>query len=232
MRKNDISIIVCAYNEEKNIADAIKSVRDAMNKTDSAYEIIVMADGCTDGTVRVARKLAEKDRNIKVIDLGKHYGVGYAVRQGITVSTKEYLSVFPGDNDMDPQSLVDLIKKRNSADLVVGYLGQVKGRGLMRRIASLIYTAFVNKLFNMKIQYFNGPFICRTSITKKQCLISPGFTIFAELKIKLIIAGFSLAEIPFGHKGRIHGKSKAIKFTSILDAIFSTFRIWWDIKTH
>ena len=50
-------------------------------------------------------------------------------------------------------------------------------------------------------------------------LASSGFTIFAEIKIRLINKGVKIDEIPFEYKPRPHGVSKALALKNILQTL-------------
>ncbi|HLD33617.1 MAG TPA: glycosyltransferase, partial [Candidatus Nanoarchaeia archaeon] len=52
-----ISIIIPAYNEEKYLEKTFKSIK---SQTYNNYEIIVVANGCTDNTISIAQKHADR----------------------------------------------------------------------------------------------------------------------------------------------------------------------------
>lgn len=231
MNEKGVSIIIPAYDEEKNIQSAIKSAVKAVRGICSKYEVLVVNDGSSDRTGQKAELETKANKSVRVINLVRHEGYGEAIKKGIEEAKMEYLTVFPGDNDMDLKSLADLIKNRGLADIIISYLGKSDTRRLMRRIASLTYIALVSTLFQLKLEYYNGSFICRTKLLKNLRLISTGFTICAEVKIRLIKKGYAYKEIPFIHTGRLHGKSKALTFRSIANALIVTLIMWKDIKS-
>ncbi|MBI3955216.1 glycosyltransferase [Candidatus Gottesmanbacteria bacterium] len=231
MNSKGVSIIIPAFDEEKNIQSAIKSADKAVRGICSKYEILVVNDGSMDRTGQKAELETKSNKSVRVINLTHHKGYGEAIKKGIEEAKMDYLTVFPGDNDMDSKSLAELIKNRGLADLIISYLGKSDTRRLMRRIASLTYIALVSTLFQLKLEYYNGSFICRTKLLKKLRLISTGFTICAEVKIRLIKRGYSYKEIPFIHTGRLHGKSKALTFRSIANALIVTLLLRKDIKS-
>ena len=52
-----VLISIPAYNEEKTIGNIINETKEVMSKTKYDYEILVLDDGSTDGTVKVAKDL-------------------------------------------------------------------------------------------------------------------------------------------------------------------------------
>lgn len=49
-----LSFVIPAHNEEQHIRGTIAAIRESMAGSNEAYEIVVAADGCTDGTVPIA----------------------------------------------------------------------------------------------------------------------------------------------------------------------------------
>lgn len=61
--KCEFSIIIPAYNVEKYIGSCIESV---LQQSFSDFEILIINDGSTDGTLAVAEAFAEKDPRIRL----------------------------------------------------------------------------------------------------------------------------------------------------------------------
>ena len=72
--KLDLSIITSAYNEEESLPSFFDRVTAVADKMDIAYEIIVVNDGSKDGTEKVIREHAEKDKRIKGVFLSRNFG--------------------------------------------------------------------------------------------------------------------------------------------------------------
>ena len=83
-----VSIIMPAYNAEKYIADSIKSV---LAQTYSAWELIVVDDGSTDGTAAVVKDFVSRDSRVRYIfqengRLGKARNTGIANARGSLIA--------------------------------------------------------------------------------------------------------------------------------------------------
>jgi cellulose synthase/poly-beta-1,6-N-acetylglucosamine synthase-like glycosyltransferase len=102
-----VSIIVPVYNEEKVVADSVKSL---LELNYSNYEIIVVNDGSTDKTKEVAEQLVgyQKGRysDIKVSLIDKpNGGKSKALNAGIRFSKAEIVLCMDGDSQLSPDSL-------------------------------------------------------------------------------------------------------------------------------
>ena len=66
-----VSVLMPAYNSEKFIGIAIKSVLDS---TYTNFELIITDDNSTDNTYKIAKSFQEKDARVKVFLNDKNYG--------------------------------------------------------------------------------------------------------------------------------------------------------------
>jgi glycosyltransferase involved in cell wall biosynthesis len=96
-----ISIVIPAYNREKYVGDAVKSV---LAQTYKDFELIVWDDGSTDGTLRVAREAAGDDPRARVV-AGEHGGNVAALRGPIGMSSGQYIGWVDSDDLLAPTAL-------------------------------------------------------------------------------------------------------------------------------
>lgn len=93
---NFVSIIICGYNAEKFIAKAIESV---LRQTHSAFELILIDDGSTDGTHEVMEKYKKSDNRIKVIShLNK--GMADSVNEAVLTANSDIIFRLDADDVM------------------------------------------------------------------------------------------------------------------------------------
>lgn len=90
-----VSFVIIAYNEAGNIGrtlDAITSL-DGLDR----HEVIVVNDGSRDRTADIVADAANRNANIKLIDLPNNYGRGYARSTGITAAQGELIATVDAD---------------------------------------------------------------------------------------------------------------------------------------
>lgn len=107
-----LSLIIPAYNEEKNISNVIERVPPFVN------EIIIVDDGSADNTSEVASKHA-----VRLIKHEKNFGKGEALKNGAKLASEDVLVFIDGDGQHDPSEIDSLISPiiQKKADLVIGY---------------------------------------------------------------------------------------------------------------
>jgi glycosyltransferase involved in cell wall biosynthesis len=227
--ENSVTIVIPAFREENNIEAAIENARQIAQGVTQDYEIIVIDDGSPDKTGEYARLKAQSNPLIRVASNATNEGFGYSFARGVKMATKEFVTVFPGDNDMSALSLRDLLEARGSADLIISYMQKTNKRSIFRRTVSKTFVVIMNILFGLNLKYYNGAFICRTSLLKGIPIKSTGLAALAECIVRLLKKGVSWRAIYFEHVGRRHEQSKAFNFKSIKAVSKTMWVLWCDI---
>ena len=226
---NSVTVIIPAFREEDNIEAAIDNVVASLKSMVQDYEIIVVDDGSPDKTGEYARLKSQHDPHIRVAVNVSNEGFGFSFARGVKMASKEYVTVFPGDNDMSARSLKDLLEARGSAALVISYMQKTNKRSLFRRMLSQVFVFLMNLLFGLKLKYYNGAFICRTSLLKSIPIKSTGLAALAECIVRLLKKGVSWRAIYFEHAGRRYEKSKAFNLKSIIAVLKTVWILCVDI---
>lgn len=213
--ERSLSIVIPAFNEEGNIQAAIESVIASVGPLVDAYQVIVIDDGSRDKTREVALEKAKSNPSVMVLSNDGNNGFGFSFKRGVNLAEMEYVTVFPGDNDMAGASLAKLVNEIGDTDLVISYMSKVNKRSLFRRIVSRTFIFVMNTLFGLKLEYYNGAFICRTQVLKTIPMKSVGLATLAECLVRMIKSGYSYKTIYFDHVGRKTEKSKAFKLKNV-----------------
>jgi glycosyltransferase involved in cell wall biosynthesis len=102
----NISLVIPAYQEEKRIAHTIDSLSTYLEKTHPGTELIVVCDGCTDGTAATARSSFKSSTcTLKVIELTPNQGKGAAVQAGMLEAKGDYIFFTDADLSFEPELL-------------------------------------------------------------------------------------------------------------------------------
>jgi glycosyltransferase involved in cell wall biosynthesis len=112
------SIIICAYNEEKTIADVVM----ACCKLNPDCEIIVVDDGSTDKTENILNELS-KEYSFRYERLEKNMGKSWAMAYGVEISENDIILFFDADvSNIKKEHFEMLLNpiKNGSADMVLG----------------------------------------------------------------------------------------------------------------
>ncbi len=99
-----LSVIIPLYNCEKYIPASLDSILN-QGLSSNEYEIIVVNDGSTDNSSRIAHSYARDYSNIKVVEQGNQ-GVATARNRGLTLASGEYVHFVDGDDQIEANSYV------------------------------------------------------------------------------------------------------------------------------
>lgn len=103
-----VSVVIGFYNEEKVITDAVNKTIDALEQSDLDYEIILVDDGSTDGSVRALDVFAD-NKNVIILRNYVNLNFGTAVLRGMYSSAKKYIIHNAADLPLDPKDIPAII---------------------------------------------------------------------------------------------------------------------------
>ena len=228
--KPSLTVIIPAFNEEGDLENAVQSVLGAISDILGSYEVLIVDDGSTDSTGKIADRLAALNPNIKVAHNGRNRGVGYTLQRGIELATKDYVTIFPGDNGMERKSLRDMSELIGKADLVIPYIVNSGYRTPFRQFLSQGFTVIMNSLFGLNLKYYNGSTIFKSDLIKALPISNSSYAFLAEALVRLIKAGSAYVETPMYCRQRQHGESKAFRLKNVRDVVMTLLRLFWDIR--
>lgn len=95
-----VSVVMAAYNSERFIGAAIESI---LGQTYQKFELLIIEDGSTDGTLAVIRSYT--DKRIRVLMNEKNAGTLYSVRRGVAEARGKYIAILDSDDISEPERL-------------------------------------------------------------------------------------------------------------------------------
>ena len=113
----EFSIIVPAYNVEKYLADCIE---DILSQSFADFEILLIDDGSTDKTLKIAEEYAKKDNRIKVFSK-ENAGLSHTRNYGIERAAGRYIYFVDSDDLLEKDALKNIeavIAEKQDADII------------------------------------------------------------------------------------------------------------------
>lgn len=156
-----ISIIAPCFNEKGNIPifyNKIKSIFHE-NLKDYKYEIIVVDDYSSDGSVEILEDISNSDKDFKVIFNSRNYGVMLSTFNAIKYATGDALvPMLPVDMQDTPELIIDFVKKwEEGFDIVYGIKKKREESFMLVGLRNLYYK-LVTKISNTNIPPYVGEF--------------------------------------------------------------------------
>ena len=221
-----VTIVIPAYNEQGGIAASLDAVEHAIESSGWKYEIIVVDDGSTDATARLA-----SEHGVEVVRLGTNRGYGAALKAGIAHAKFDWVAIIDADGTYPATALPELLQRVESNDMVVGArIGSQVRDPFARRPAKWVLRKFASILSGEAIPDLNsGLRVIRKSLVQKFSGILPsGFSFTTTITLALICCGYSVDYVPIDYFKRI-GRSKikpfhAFKFAFLILRTIMLFR--------
>ena len=120
-----VSVVIPAYNAEGTLEQMLESV---LKQTWDAMQVILVDDGSTDRTAEIARRIAESDPRLTVIERG-NLGVSSTRNAGLARCTGKYIRFADADDTMPPDSVEKMVLRaeKDGSELVIGGYDQYFG---------------------------------------------------------------------------------------------------------
>jgi len=230
----ELSIFLPTYNEEGNIKKVIENVTSAAGKNIEKWELIIVDDGSSDSTNKIASEISESDKHIRILKHEHNSGYGASLKTGFYNSKYDWIAFIDSDGQFDFGEITKFLEKQKetNADLVIGYYKKRKV-SFTKILTSKIWEAVVFLFFGIKVHDIDCGF---KLISKKVIDAIPqleserGAFISSELLIKAKKKGFKFAEIPVNHYPRLKGEGTGRKLNVIIKSFIDLFRLWRKLK--
>lgn len=203
-----VTVIVPAYNEEKNIKKIIQNIKKLKN---FKLQILVAIDSkTTDETEKIARK-----ENVEILSTKQTRGKGDVIRQAIKLIKGDYAIQIDADSQFLPIDIPKMIKP-----LLIGYdvtLGTRYQKGakveknsvtLVKRVGSYLLSFTTSIFAGLLITDVMAGFKAfKTPVLKNIIPKTSHFGYEAELVIRAAQKGYKIINVPIQYKKREIGQS-------------------------
>jgi glycosyltransferase involved in cell wall biosynthesis len=205
-KKEKISVVIPAYNEEKGISKVLTDLKTILDNTHLQYEIIIVDDGSSDKTAEIVQKQVF----VRLIQHPVNRGYGAALKTGIKSANGDWILITDADGTYPNEYIPELLEYSGKYDMVVGArTGENVSIPLYRRPAKLFLTRLANYLVGTKIPDLNsGMRLFRKEDSMKYFHILPsGFSFTTTITLSYLSDGFLVKYVPIDYHER-HGSSK------------------------
>lgn len=202
MSAPDVSVVMPAFNEAEILERSVGEVVDGLRARDVAFELVIVENGSTDGTLALAEELAQKSPEVRVERiLDADYG--RALRAGLLAATGVAIVNFDADYyDLDfLQKAVERVTPDDGPAIIVGSK-RAKGahdtRPPLRKLVTWTFTTLLRVVFGLRVSDTHGMKAMRRAAVEpfaRRCQF--GKDIFdTELILRAERAGLRTDEIP------------------------------------
>ncbi len=246
----ELSVICPFYNEEQILEQTVMKLLDQIEKLSITWELIVVNDGSTDGSIEIIKSLLKKSINLRYIGYPFNKGRGYALRQGIAKARGNIIITTEIDLSWGEdiiERLYNKMKELPQLDILVAsphlpggkYKNVPFERVFLSWLGNFIIRAFVSNAVTMNTGMTRA---YRREIIQNMPLEEDRKEFHLEVILKAKAFKYHIGEIPcvlewkdYKHKGkRVKRKSSSeVKRLVLTHTLFSLFanpiRYVWGI---
>jgi len=202
-----ISIVIPAYNESENIPKTVPAILNLIKPLPYRFEIIMVADGCTDNTLDKIQELVLEHKNIFYIEFSRNFGHQNALKAGLDHASGDCVISLDCDLQHPPEIIPEMLSKWESGyEVVYTIRKEDKKLPLSKRFTSRLFYDTINRLSDVEIESGSADF---RLLDKKVVRIMKNFhenEPFLRGLIKWI--GFKQFSMEYSPNQRTLGKSK------------------------
>ena len=159
MTKPTLTIIAPIYNELENIPELYPRMREVMDRTGEAWELILVDDGSTDGSTALIRKLAENDARVRPVIFARNFGHQIAVTAGVDYARGDAVIIIDADLQDPPEVILQLIDKwREGYEVVYAVREERQGESWFKKTTASLFYRMIYRITDVDIPLDAGDF--------------------------------------------------------------------------
>lgn len=204
----NLSLVVPVYNEEENLPLLYEAVHAALDPLSYSWELVVVDDGSSDGSLEVMRSLAAQDpAHIRVVAFRRNFGQTAAIAAGIDHSSGDTVVLLDADLQNDPADIPRLLAKLDEGyDVASGWRKDRKDAYITRTLPSNAANWLISTVTGVQLHDFG----CTLKAYRREAL--SGFRLYGEMHRFIPVfahsGGARITELEVQHHPRRYGKTK------------------------
>ncbi len=150
-----LSIVIPAFNEERRLPRSLDQVLAYLNTHKHSTEIVVVDDGSSDGTAKIAAEFARKFPQVRLVRNPGNRGKGFSIRHGVRESRGEWVLFSDADLSAPIEEMEKLFQaiEQEKAHVAIG------SRAMDRSLIGVHQSWFrenAGRLFNLLMRLIVG----------------------------------------------------------------------------
>lgn len=204
----DLSVISPVYNEEESVTLLHQAVAQALEPLNLQWELVLVDDGSSDGSVKQLETLAAQDpQHVRVVELRRNFGQTTAIAAGIDYSRGDIIVLIDADMQNDPADIPMMLDKlKEGYDVVSGWRVNRQDTYITRTLPSHLANGLISRVTGVHLHDYG----CTLKAYRREVIT--GFRLYGEMHRFIPVfarwVGAKIIEVPVQHHPRRFGKAK------------------------
>lgn len=201
-----ISIILPAFNEEKNIEYAYNKISELFDKEQIPFELIFVDDGSKDQTWSAIQKAAEERAYVHGISFSRNFGKEAALIAGLSAAKGDCCAVMDCDLQHPPETLIEMYRLWEQGYEIVEGVKRSRGKEeILHKMLAQLFYYIISKMTAIDMHKASDFKLMDRKVVDSLLLMKEKAMFFRALSSWV---GFRKIQIEFDVQERMSGESK------------------------
>ena len=202
----ELSVVIPVFNEVDNVRDLHQQLTAALDPLGRPYEILLVDDGSTDGTLKALTAIEQDDPRVRVLRLRRNFGQTAAFSAGFDHARGDVIVTSDGDLQNDPRDIPALLARLDEGyDMVCGWRRR-RHDSFSRVLPSRIANGLISWATGVRLHDYG------CSLKAIRAEVVKGLRLYGEMHrfIPAVASwmGVAVTEMEVNHRPRTRGRSK------------------------
>jgi len=153
------SIVAPCYNEEGNLPELYRRIKEVMDQTGEPWELVLINDGSADRTAEIMHELHAQDDRVHFIDFARNFGHQIAVTAGVDYAQGDAVVMIDSDLQDPPELVLEMIQKwREGYKVVYAIREERKGESWFKLFTAKLFYRLIFRITDVSIPLDTGDF--------------------------------------------------------------------------
>ncbi|MGD8404078.1 MAG: glycosyltransferase family 2 protein [Anaerolineales bacterium] len=153
------SVVAPVYNEIAILPEFYQRVKKVMDSTGEEWELLLVDDGCTDGSTEKIRELTGMDKRVRPVIFARNFGHQIAITAGWDYARGEAVVTIDSDLQDPPEVILDLIEKwKEGYEVVYAVRTEREGESWFKLWTASLFYRLIYRITDVKIPLDTGDF--------------------------------------------------------------------------
>jgi glycosyltransferase involved in cell wall biosynthesis len=229
---HELSVVMPVYNEEQALPDVLDEAVRALAGTPFSYEIVLVDDASTDGSLAIMEAFQQEhaEIDIRVLRHRRNQGIAAACATLFAAARGKYVFLNGSDGQCKTAECLRMMALRRSFDLVIGKR-IAKNYTLKRALISRAFNLLPRLLFGVSTYDAGSIKLVRRDLLNIP-LTSRGPFREAERIIRARRRGYRIGVLQVENRLRRGGLATGARWGLVGEAILDLMRSWWRIMVY